>query len=156
MSEDRAKVIASIVFITVIVAVVSFLIFYRDTKTVTVDYLRWRYHVNVQYDVTSLSCDTDSKGHTSCTNHTTTYTRCSTGLQGFELPPVRPTVGCYMFPGDYIRENVYYDVFYNTDGGSVSNSSINADQWNQLQPKHSFKIETDAFNRVVLISSIGR
>lgn len=162
IDEDtsKLKIILGAIATFAVIALVAFLVTYRDTQVVTIDDRRWRYEVAVKYDrtTTTTECDTDSKGRTTCSPHTTTttYTRCRSGLQGNSLPIVRPELACAMYSGDYVRETISYDVFYHTDNGQSSSSSFDGSQWDNLRPHSVVKLTTTAFNYAVGIEAKGQ
>lgn len=137
---------------------------YRSVDLIDIQDRYWVYRLYVRYDETVTELVTyyeeecvgygddrtcRSSPHTRLETHTETHTRCSNGLTGKELPPIRPAIPCEMQHGDYINEGVsYYLVFVVSGKGQAITRRFPSDLWDTMAPGTKREVIRDVFGDI--------
>lgn len=162
--EELLSLIAAIVALVLLVFGCWYLLHHRSSSTVYIEDRWWNYGLSVQWrdtdttmecspklDCSGIGTNRTCRSSIDCrlVTRTHTRTRCSNATTGRELPPIRPTIPCQMWSGDFLTESVtYYSAFHVTESDKSQTKTFGAALWDSLVPRSVAEITQDATGHI--------
>lgn len=156
-SDQKVRAFITLALSVVVVVVVGIVVFHRYDQRILVHSRYWVYTVEWTYTTidVSTSCDTDSKGHTSChpVVSTSSHTRCTDQSQGIDLPVRKPEHTCQSESGDSQNDYAYGVVTYFAGKDERERTaSFGLDKWDSLAPSKNITATFNVFNSITAIT----
>ena len=163
LDEDEIVALFGVIAAIGVVILIVILASIRTEQYVTIDNKYYVFERAIKWDESWTSIDYECEGNGNnqkcewvTNHHTTTHTRCSNRVIGYELPIVPPELSCIMHSDDYISDWVYYNISYHSEDGKYETKSISGESWHDYELKSTMKLTLNGFGTIVKADKKGK